>query len=613
MPVRSLLAAWLLCLCWKIQLPGFTQRDRAGNSPPSAKSDTRKRTASRAKAQPSNPAPTIARQWLARMSLREKAAQLVIIPFYGENPGTRSAQYRHYAQQVRQLGVGGLIIINRVHQGVVRQAAPATMAAFLNRMQRLSRVPLIVAGDFERGASMRMLETTRFPHSMAFAAARDPEASRLLGAATAREARAMGVHWIFAPVADVNNNPDNPIINIRSYSENPAEVAEHVRAFIQGAHSDPKNRVLVTAKHFPGHGDTNIDSHYGLAKLDVPLERIEQMELPPFRAAIDAGVDAIMTAHLWVPALEPERIPATVSSAVLSGVLRRRLGFDGIITTDAMDMDGLAKQMPAGEAAVRAIEAGADVLLMPSSAQEAVRAVTAAVQQGRISLARLEASVMKLLVAKARLGLHQARTVPIEDISDALELPEDETLAQRVAEGAITLTRNEGRLVPLENPEASCWLMLVESRLGLQGRSMAEQLAKEFPKARRWLLDATVSNGEIEKVRSAFQGCESVVAAVWAGHRSAGPLPDSYTTLFNELLAAQRPLVLVALGNPYLLRSFPSVAAYMVTFSTTPASEVAVVHALAGRIAIRGKMPVSIPGLVNYGDGLMVAAAASSR
>ncbi|MBL8229706.1 MAG: hypothetical protein JNL98_14550 [Bryobacterales bacterium] len=564
-------------------------------------------------AKPATPPAAIVRQWMSRMTLQEKVAQLVIIPFYGENPGVRSAMYRRYAQQVQQLRVGGLIIINRVQNGIVRNAAPATMASFLNRMQRLARVPLIIGGDFERGSSMRMLETTRFPHNMAFAAAKDVEASRMLGAATAREARAMGVHWVFAPVADVNNNPDNPIINIRSYSENPAEVAEHVKAYIEGARSDPKHRVMVTVKHFPGHGDTAVDSHYGLGKVDASRERMNEMELVPFRAAIAAGVDSVMTAHLWVPAIEPAQVPATVSPAVLTGLLRKELGFQGIISTDAMDMDGLAKQMSGGEAAIRAMEAGADVLLMPASAAEAVRAVTAAVKQGRIPLARIESSLMKLLTAKAELGLHRSRAVNIEAISDSLELEEDEALAQRVADGAVTLVRNEGGVVPLRKPETSCWLMLTESRLGQQGRRLSEYLEEKLPAARRVPLDPGMTDGELEKVQSSLGNCDSIVVAAYAGHRTTGALSESYTKLLNSVLAMGRPVVLAAFGNPFLLRSFPNVPGYMVTFSTAPPSEVAVVRALTGQIPVKGKLPVSIPGLAKYGDGIPLSPSVQPR
>lgn len=601
--------------------PKTAVRSKAGAKPASSKAAVAKpvaakpvtgaKPASAAKASAAKPSggsdTAIAQRWMAAMPLSEKVAQLVIIPFYGDNPGVRTAMYRRYAQQVQQLRVGGLIIVNRVQNGLVRNAAPATMASFLNRMQRLARVPLIVGGDFERGASMRMLETTRFPHNMAFAAARDVEATKMLGAVTAREARAMGVHWVFAPVADVNNNPDNPIINIRAYSENPEEVAAHVRAYIEGAHSDPKHLVLTTAKHFPGHGDTAVDTHVGLGKIEASRERMDQMELMPFRAAIASGVDSIMTAHLWVPSIEPAQIPATVSPAILTGLLRKELGFHGLISTDAMDMDGLSKQMPGGEAAIRAIEAGADVLLMPGSAPEAVRALTAAVKQGRIPLARIEASVMKLLTAKARLGLHRSRAVNIEAISDSLDLDEDAALAQRVAEGAVTLVRNEGGLVPLRKPDAACWLMLTESRLGQQGRRLSEYLEENLPKAKRMMLDPGIPMVEVEAIESELSGCESFVVAAYAGHRTIGALSEPYTKLVGDLLASGKPLILVGLGNPYLLRSFPNVPGYVVTFSTVAPAEVAVVKALTGQIPIRGKLPVSIPGLAKYGDGIALS------
>ncbi|MGB9610074.1 MAG: glycoside hydrolase family 3 protein, partial [Bryobacteraceae bacterium] len=338
---------------------------------------------SAAQTRTTRPGGDVARRWLASLTPAERAAQLVMVPFYGDAPNPKSPEYQALAALVKDLRVGGLIVLNRVREGVVERADPYQMAAFLNRMQRLARVPLLVGGDFERGASMRMTSTTPFPHAMAYAAAGDVEAVRRLGLTTAREARAMGVHWVFAPVADVNNNPDNPIINIRSFGEDPASVARFVRAFIEGAHSDPAARVLVTVKHFPGHGDTVTDSHLGLGTVEAERARLDAVELVPFRAAIEAGVDAIMTAHLAVPALEPERIPATVSRRIMTGLLRDELGFRGLLTTDAMDMQGLTQMFPPGEAAVRALEAGNDLLLIPQDPRAAVRAILEAVRLGR--------------------------------------------------------------------------------------------------------------------------------------------------------------------------------------------------------------------------------------
>ncbi len=286
-----------------------------------------------------------------------------------------NAEYRNFTRLIREDRVGGFIVAGRIKNGNVIPAQPFEMAAFINHMQRLAKTPLLVASDFERGASMRVAETAGFPYLMAFGAAHDLAATKELGAATAREARALGVTWVFAPDADVNNNPDNPIINVRSYGEDPHSVAEGISAFIDGAHSDPAKYVLVTAKHFPGHGDTAEDSHMQLARLDQPKERIESVELVPFRAAVEHGVDSIMTAHMSVPAFEPQEMPATVSKNVLTGLLRDELGFEGLIVTDAMEMQGIASLYSPGEAAVRAIEAGADMLLMPSDPEACIRAL----------------------------------------------------------------------------------------------------------------------------------------------------------------------------------------------------------------------------------------------
>ena len=287
---------------------------------------------------------------------------------------------------------------------MIQKAEPYAVAAFLNRMQRLAKTPLMVSGDFERGASMRVDGTTVFPHAMAFGATGDPAYSRYEGEVTAREARALGVQWIYYPVADVNNNPDNPIINIRSFGENPEAVAAQVKAFIEGAHADKKNYALTTVKHFPGHGDTAVDSHMNMPTITADRDRLDRVELVPFQAAIDAGVDSVMTAHIAVPALSPPDIPSTLSPAILTDLLRKDLGFKGIVVTDALEMAGIVKSFSTGDAAVRALEAGADVLLMPTDPDAVVKAVIAAVQSGRLTRQRIQESVIKVLAAKERSG-----------------------------------------------------------------------------------------------------------------------------------------------------------------------------------------------------------------
>ena len=552
-----------------------------------------------------------ARKWMRGMSLHDKVAQLVIMPVYGEVTNTRSAAFRKYQRFIRDLHVGGVIVTGHVINGTVRNAEPFAMAALLNRLQKASRVPLLVGADFERGTSMRVTSTTAWPYSMAFAAAKDLDGVKYEGAETAREARAMGVNWLFAPVSDVNNNPDNPIINIRSYGEDPAEVSNFVQAFIAGAHSDTHNPVLVTAKHFPGHGDTAQDSHLGLAKLDADRERIESVELAPFRAAISAGVDSVMTAHLAVPALEPENEPATVSSKIITGVLKEELGFHGIVVTDAMDMEGLASLYDTAEASTRAIEAGADVLLMPKKAEDAINGVMAAVQRGRISRQRIDESVGKVLAAKARLGLNRKKVVDLDGIDDVVDSPEAEERAQQVSDHAVTLVKDEKDALPLRHPETTCLIAMTESRRNQQGQRLIEEVKKRAPNMLTVTVDPAMSKDDLDQVNQKTAGCTQIIAAAYvtvSAYRGNVALAGSFPDFLNGLIAGKAPVTLVALGNPYLVRAFPNVSSYVTTYSPTPTSEVALAKALFGEIAITGRLPVTIPGVAKYGDGIQLPA-----
>jgi beta-N-acetylhexosaminidase len=546
----------------------------------------------------------IVRTWMRSLTLREKAAQLVVVPFYGKVTNSESDLYRKYYGLVHDLKVGGMLLINR--------SEPYALAAFLNRMQRAANLPLLIAGDFERAISMRVESETLFPHNMAFAATRNPEFSRFQGAVTARQGRALGVPWIFAPVADVNNNPDNPIINIRSYSENPEEVAEHVRAYIAGAHSYKDaagNPVLVTVKHFPGHGDTATDSHMALPVITAGRDRLNEVELVPFRAAVAAGVDAVMTAHIAVPALDPEKMPSTLSAAVLGGLLKREMGFEGLVVTDALEMQGVAKQWPSGEAAVRALEAGADVLLMPPDPEAAVNAVVAAVKSGRITRERLDASVKKFLAAKVRVGVDRKRTVDIEALTDALDKPGDLARVQEIADASVTLVKNENDVLPLRDAAQACFLVLTESRGSTAGRAFAAEVRKRAPAAALTVLDPQASEADLNAAAEKAKGCAVVTVAAFASvtaYRGSVALAGGYPKLMETLLANGRPVALIALGNPYLVRSFPGVSAYMTTYSTVPPSEIAAAKAIFGAIAIKGRLPVTIPGIAKYGDGIQV-------
>ncbi|HWF08046.1 MAG TPA: glycoside hydrolase family 3 N-terminal domain-containing protein [Bryobacteraceae bacterium] len=549
----------------------------------------------------------IAARWMKTLTPREKIAQLIVIGFNGHPMNTRTRAYRTFVRLVAQEHIGGLILVNVDNGRTVAKADPLETASFINRMQRLASIPLLVSADFERGASMRVDATTVFPHAMAFTASRDPDEARIEGQITAKEARALGVQWLFFPDADVNNNPDNPIINIRSYGENPADVSAFATAFIEGAHSVAGTRVLTTAKHFPGHGDTATDTHLNLATITADKPRLEELEWAPFRAAIAAGTDAVMTAHIAVPALDDAGVPATLSPKILTGILREELGFRGIIVTDALDMGGIAKGFPNGDAAVRSLEAGADVLLMPPDPGAAINAIAAAVRSGRISQKRVDESVMRILMAKAHLGLATKKLVDLEAIPSIVNSPASNAAAQSIADRSVTLVRNENAFAPLQPDATTAYFLLTESPSSMEGQAFALEIRKRSVGARVTVLDPSMPDAEVQAAAQTAADASRYVVVAFASvaaYRGSVALNGSFPHLIETLTATKKPVGLVAMGNPYLLRNFPGVAMYMTTYTTVPPAEISAVKALFGEMPITGKLPVSIPGFANYGDGI---------
>lgn len=552
---------------------------------------------------------------LRSLSLHDRIAQLIMVRGYGDYPSSDNSEFRQFARWIKEDHVGGFIVAGRIREGKVIPAQPFEMAAFINHMQRFAKTPLLVAADFERGASMRVAETARFPYFMAFGAAHDLAATRELGAATAREARSLGVTWVFAPDADVNNNPDNPIINVRSYGEDPQAVAAGVSAFIEGAHSDPKNYVLLTAKHFPGHGDTAEDSHMQMARLDQPKARIESLELVPFRAAIEHGIDSVMTAHMAVPAFEPGDMPATVSRNVLTGLLRDELGFKGIIVTDALEMQGIAALYSQGEASVQAIEAGADVLLMPTDPEASIRALMTAVNSGRISRRRIDASAAKIMAAKQKAGLFRSRSVNLDAISEQIEDPKTDELAQRVADRAFTLVRDDKRLFPISAEGGTCLIVMQEGEFSQRGETLVSELRRALPALKVYITNSTTPDDVLTAIAADSSRSKQIYVAAFvtvAANRGSVALEGGLNSFMKKLARGTVPVALISLGNPYLLRDFPELGSYAATFSTSTTSESAAAKAILGEISITGKLPVSIPGLARIGQGLDVPARAKT-
>src|SRR5260370_1373180 len=365
---------------------------------------------------------------------------------------------------------------------------------------------------------------------------------------------------------------------------------------------------MVPAKHFRGHGDTATDSHLGLARLEEDRKRNESVDLEPFRGSIAAGVDAIMTAHMAVPALEPENEPATVSAKILTGLLRGQLGFHGIIVTDAMDMQGLASLYNTGESAVRALEAGSDVLLMPRKAEDAINGVLAAVQSGRLTRQRIDDSVIKVLSVKVKLGVGQGqrKLVNLESIGDTVGSPEADERAQAVADRAVTLVKDQKDQLPLRHPESTCLVAMTESWRGQQGIRLVEEVRKRAPKMPVSVLDPAMSKADFDEVARITGDCSQIVVAAYvtvSAYRGNVAMAGDYPDFLNGLIAGKIPVTLAALGNPYLVRSFPNAAAYMTTYSPTPTSEAALVKALFGALAITGHLPVTMPDVAKQRNG----------
>jgi beta-N-acetylhexosaminidase len=560
---------------------------------------------------PLTPEQRAAQALLKPLTLRDRVAQLILGAASADPVASTSTDFERYKHWIRDLHIGGLIINNSVQNGQSRSADEYGLAVFLNRMQKMSKVPLLVGADFERAASYRVSDAIRFPYNMAYGAANDLEASRFEGLEAAREARALGVHWIFAPDSDVNSNPDNPIINIRSYGENPDAVSRHVAAFIDGAHSDPRNLVLVTAKHFPGHGDTSTDSHLGLALLDKDRDHMNAIELKPFQTAIAHGVDAVMTAHMAVPAIEPESIPATVSSNVLTGLLRNDLHFHDLIVTDAMNMAGLTDQFKGGEASVRALMAGADVLLMPADPERTIRAVVAAVEDGRLPRKRIDESALRVLAAKIRVGLQRNKLVDVETVADVLQSAEAATAAQHISDEAVTLVKNESAMVPLPAPDQSCVVLAVERHTSVSGQRFQQDFARRARHARIFFVDGTMPLPELLAAAGDTSMCSSIVVAAFisvAAEKGTVALPGDLAPFLQKLTDGPAPVVFASVGNPYLLTEVPKVAAYLATFSITALSEASAVKALFGEIPITGHLPITIPGFAALGDGIQMPA-----
>lgn len=532
---------------------------------------------------------------LAAMTLREKAAQLVMSWIPG-GAVTRPAELARLENLVLTHKVGGFI--------VGRGAAAGTRRT-LARLQSLSEVPLVVGADVERGAGMRLVGETMLASQMAIGATGDPELAYRQGLATARESRSAGIHIAFSPVADVNIDPRNPIINTRAFGSEPAAVARMVQAYARGLQ---QGGMLAVAKHFPGHGDTHTDSHLALPLVGASRARLDSVELVPFRAGVDAGIDGVMSAHIAVPALSGNRTPATLSHAILTGLLRDEMGFDGLIITDALNMAAVTRHAEPVEIILGAVQAGADILLQPGDPELAIDVLVEAVQRGDLREARLDASVRRVLGAKAKLGLHLPS--PSTPAASPAELRAfSRSVAEEIAERSITLVRDEPARVPVRGTRAAVWIHYTGSgssgALALDDALRAAGWTVEAFRLRRTSTAAQVAAAERAATRAGrFVILSSSTQAVpWEGTTSLSP---RFSGLVKRMSAAG-PVVYVSFGDPYLLASFPLLSTYLLGWSDSEIVQHAAARALTGQRAVTATLPIDLPPHYEAGFGLVRA------
>ena len=555
------------------------------------------------------------------MPLDEKIGQLFVVSARGVYMSEESKEFQTLRHHVVDNRVGGVILSrSNVYEAAV----------LVGKLQEFARVPLLVSADLEAGLGMRFEDVTYGPWAMAIAAAGDPALAEKRAYATAREARAIGIGQVFAPVADVNVNPDNPVINVRSFGEDPSDVSRYVEATVKGLEA---GGVLATLKHFPGHGDTATDTHRSLAIVPADRARLESVELVPFRAGIKAGAESVMVAHVSIPALDetpapalpnpPKPVdavgenvevelngtmPASLSGLVVTGILRKELGFPGLVVTDAMRMGGITSHFAAGEAAVRAILAGSDQVVMSADTDAAVAAVKDAVRSGRITEARLDETVKRILDAKRKLKLYEDRIPFVAGLARIVDTPAIQALEAEIARRSLTLVREQAGALPLRK-SAKLLSLVIADEASLNGPTgpLAADLRARVPSMKTVRLDPRSTPEETQAAVEAARDADVVLVSLFVRTRSGQgkvTVPQAGRDALPPILALGKPVVAVSFGSPYLLRDFPDLPTYLCAWGGQDVGQAAAVQALFGETAIGGKLPITIPGLAKRGDGI---------
>ncbi len=537
------------------------------------------------------------REKLFSMSLREKIAQMVISSAIPDNLSENSAEFLKLKKLSAVTKVGGFIFF---------KGSCSEYAKLSNKLQGFSETPLLISADFERGTGMRVTDAVLFPNNMAIGATRNYELAYKMGLEIARESRLLGIEQDYAPVCDVNNNPGNPIINVRSFGEDPELVSRMSESEIKGLQD---GKVIATAKHFPGHGDTDIDSHKDLPVLNFDMDRLNKTELVPFKNAISKNVMSVMIAHLSFPALESqEHIPASLSANIVDGLLIDKLGFGGLVVTDALNMKGITKYFSISEVALMCVNAGIDLILMPIDEETTISAIEDAVNKGSISEDRINRSVEKILKAKEWAGLFETRTVNTENVNNSINTDEATDLSQQIADQSVTLVKDNNNIVPFKgNISKTLIINLSDGSDNINSDYFSTKASEYFNGIDIVNVNSDKVSAEQSSAIDAAQNYDCVLIGVFAKVKyGAGKIsiPVSQIGIINSVASKNKNTAVISFGNPYLLKDFPDIPNYICAYGDANVSEIAVLKALTGKIKINGKLPVSINESYSFGAGL---------
>lgn len=533
---------------------------------------------------------------LDEMTLDEKIGQLFMVRAYGEFSNDRDLDYLRLKELITDYHVGGIIFF----QGDVYGQAVRN-----NELQKIAKYPLWIAQDMEFGAAMRIDGTTRITPAMGIAATGNSYNAYLKGKITAHEAKAIGVHQIYAPVLDVNNNPNNPVINVRSYSADPGMVAEYGEEFMKGVQSEG---LISTGKHFPGHGDTETDSHLALPTITHDYARLDSVELAPFRQSINEGMQSIMSAHISFPNIsENEGLPGTLDPSILNKILIDSLSFNGLIVTDGLEMQGIAAHYSPGQAVIKALQAGADQMLVSTDEKAAINEIKKAVESGELSEERIDFSVRKILQLKAEKGIFSNRLVNIESLNYKINTPQFQNTANRIVRESVTVLKDEN-ILPIRQIDYPNILVvgISDGEEHSSAGTLRREISRYHENVQYHSLDSRTSNEEIQELMEDAQAADLIILGSFIRVRSyhALQMPEEYNRILEQLSGFDKPEILLSFGNPYIVENFSDADVHLMAWSAASDQVRGTIPSIFGASDIQGKFPGEVPGMYDIGDGI---------